>query len=746
MDHPTREARTGAESTSSKGNGPTSALLTVLPAQEYNRKNRRPSEDMTESDGSHYRCPWIDDCITVHSDGNVTCGLDDPHGQRSFGNVKETPIEEIYKNPEFANLQKKLWDGHRCRECGLYRRVDDEADAPAEVRPRLPKALVVETTVKCNLRCPNTACIPNNDAMLKTRDSDSLSLETLRDVTDQLSTSLETIHFYNYGEPFLNKQAEDMMLYLREKCPGALITTSTNAILLANPSRAEKVVLAAPDRIIVSISGVTQEVYGIYHAAGKCEKALAGLKNLCDAKRRFGRTLPAIVVRYLVFHWNDSDEQIDAAIAMAEEYGVDRLVLHLTDEPAGARSARFSPGSPSYFKYLKYIRRDHTGRLDHLYHCELPDEDGLYRPEDMPEFGILRRTASEATLWRNGRNGRVRVSIGTDRPLSREREQSCLLRTPWQTVKVPLTYGKWQPVSIRVPRAFRRSGPVEIQLTADDYWFPAAEWGNADLRCLGVLVRAGGLIEAGSPPRHLKRLRMLATLRRSWRRRISRTVPGRILSSWYAALADLSGRLRPADAGVGGQAPSRVVEDPACDAEERQHAQAMTRMYRTVFGRSPDPEGLRGWVDVLLNGNCVLVQVAQDFVASAEFRAIHGRGPGRPPTSSPPPAGTPSGTSRTRPIAGGGSISPPPPPLTEHGYSKAARAATALGIMDSMTILDATPGADAAHSAIPRPHFRRRSYRGLALLRRERPPLIMADQASSNPATARDVIVHPMAM
>ena len=338
MDLANREAQAGAESTSSgrsKAQGPKPPLLTVLPAQEYNRKNRRPSETVTASDGSHYRCSWLEECVTVHSDGNVTCGLDDPHGQRSFGNVKESSLEEIYRNPEYVNLQEKLWDGHRCVGCTHYHRVDEGSPPPASHR-RLPTGLVVETTVKCNLRCPNTACIPNNDVHSKTRDANWLSLETLKHVTDQVSASLETIHFYNYGEPFLNRQAEDMMLYLREKCPGALMGTSTNAILLADPSRAEKVIRAAPDKIIVTISGITQEVYGIYHAAGKCERALAGLKNLCDAKRRLGRTKPTIIVRYLVFHWNDGDEEIDGAIALAKEYGADHLVLHLTDQPEGA--------------------------------------------------------------------------------------------------------------------------------------------------------------------------------------------------------------------------------------------------------------------------------------------------------------------------------------------------------------------------------------------------------------------------
>ena len=702
MAHSAQDAGTGVapSSKSSKGGSPAPTLPLLATIQEYNRKNRRPSEAMTESDGFHYRCSWIENSITVHSDGNVSCGLDDPHGQRSFGNVKKNSVEEIFGNPEYRRLQDRLWNGHRCIGCGLYRRADDD-EPPPETRPRLPKALVVETTVKCNLRCPNTACIPNNDASLKTRDSESLEMETLKLVTDQLSTSLETIHFYNYGEPFLNRQAEDMMLYLREKCPGALMGTSTNAILLSDPSRAEKVVLAAPDKVIVSISGVTQEVYGRYHAAGKCERALAGLKNICDAKRRLGRTLPAVIVRYLVFHWNDRDEQIDGVIALAKEYGVDRFLLHLTDLPAGARSVRFSPGSPSWFKYQNYIRFDHAGRLDHLYNCELPDEDGLFRPEEMPDLGPVRRTGSEATLRRNGRNGRLRLSIATDRPLSRERTLSCLVRTPWRTVEVPLTFGIWRHVSIRVPRRFRGLGPLEIKVTTDDYWFPAEEYANSDLRCLGVLIRSEALIESqSSRPRRRLVLRTLASLRRFWRRRLSPTLLGRTLSSWDSALDDLSGRPRPDD---GGQAPPRIDEDPARDAEAERHEQSIHRLYRTILGRSPDPEGLRGWMQVLMSGSCMPIQVAQDFVASAEFRDLYG--------ADPTPADFVAAACRN-------ALGHEPDPadcrrwvdfLTEHGNGKSARAATAIGIMNSMASIDGSAGATATLSEVPHLPFRGRS-------------------------------------
>jgi MoaA/NifB/PqqE/SkfB family radical SAM enzyme len=674
MDHLTQE-------------GPTPNLIPLRLHQEYNRKNRKPSETMWESDGFHYRCSWIEEGITVHSDGNVSCGLDDPHAQRSFGNVNESSLEEIFRNPEYTNLQNKLWQGHRCQGCGLYQRVEEDRNPSAEIRPRLPRSLVLETTVKCNLRCPNTACIPNNNSLLKTRDVESLDLATVKSVADQLSTSLETIHFYNYGEPFMNRRAEDMLLYLRKKCPGALIVTSTNGIPLSNPSRAENVVHATPDRVIFTMSGITQEVYGIYHVAGKCELALAGLKNICDAKRRNGQTLPTVILRYLVFHWNDSDEQIDGVIALAKEYGVDRLSLYLTDEPPGARSVRFSPGSPSYFKYKKYISFDHLGRLDHLYHCELPDEDGLFPLEEFPGFGKFRKTGSEATLRRKVRRGRLRLAISTDRPTTLDRKPACSIRTPWHSLEVPLTVGKWERVSIRVPRKFRGPSPLEIKVSTDDFWFPAQESTTSDLRCLGVLIRDETLFEDGFTRLHRLRVSTLAKLRRFWHRRLSPTVPGRILSSWNSALADLADRLWPAGTEFREQTPPRLDENRAASPAAQRTEQSLIRMHRTFFGRTPDPDNLKGWIKALLNGSCSLIQIAQAFVSSAEFQDLFGANP------------TPHDfvTAACRNTFG---HTPNPTDcqpwvnfLTENGNSKAAKAATAIKIADSMAVIENSPRA-----------------------------------------------------
>ena len=183
--------------------------LSDLP--QFNRKFTEPSRLMHPSDGHRYCCPWIEDSITIHSDGNVTCGLDDPYGQRSFGNINSQRIDEIFANPEYTSLQRKLWNGHRCIECTLYQRQTADRLTEVIARPRLPKTIIVEPTVKCNLRCKNAACVPNNDPGIRTRDADFLNVNLFKTVVDQLCRTLKNVYFFNYGDPFVHAQAEDIL-------------------------------------------------------------------------------------------------------------------------------------------------------------------------------------------------------------------------------------------------------------------------------------------------------------------------------------------------------------------------------------------------------------------------------------------------------------------------------------------------------------------------------------------------------
>lgn len=474
---------------------PTTPLIQTLEVRGYNRKSKHPSLSMHPPDGNRYRCPWIEDSVTIHSDGNVSCGLDDPHSQRSFGNVKTEPLQKIFAGEEYHALREKLWAGHRCIECGLYQQVP--ADVPDELPPRaeMPQTMVVEPTVACNIRCPNDVCIPNNDSSIKTRDSAMLSLDAFRSVVDQLQYSLRYVYFFNYGEPFVHPQAGQMLTYLKRQSPQAHVVTSTNGIPLHKPDRAKEVVASGLDFIVFTIGGVRQASYERYHVRGQVAQALAGLTNVLAAKRELGLSTPFVNWRYLLFNWNDSDDEVREALEIAKKHGVNEFSLYLTHIPAGSGSYRFSPGSPNFSKYREYI----ASSLGYPRFVGEQDSCGFYPQEIVGNLGVTQWTGWQARLQARVKRGRLRVSFATVRPAARKSSTWVYVSLPWTHLKVPVGWWRWQTLDLPVPASHSAADAIDMDLLPCEPWFPAEEIGVPDLRCLGVLVKDDNKGDDASP-------------------------------------------------------------------------------------------------------------------------------------------------------------------------------------------------------------------------------------------------------
>jgi len=426
----------------------------------------------------------------VHADGNVTCGLDDPYSRRAFGNVNRQTVAEIWANPEYERMQRRLWEGWRCAECNLSQPVDVD-DAPMPARASRPTTLVAEATIRCNLRCPQIACIPNNHRDVRTRDSDFLALDTFRRTVDEIAEGLSHVFFFNYGDPFVNVDADEMLTHLGRVAPQARTLTSTNGIPLSKMERARTVVASgALDRIIFTIGGVTQESYERYHVGGRLDLALQGMANVVRAKRELAAEKPIVAWRYLTFNWNDSDEEVAAALRMSEEIGVDEFRFHLTHVPLDGVSWRFSKGGPNFLRYRPYIEN----AFGYTRHTTEPDADGFYQREKL-DFGRARWTGWQARRRLRVRAGRATIQISTTRPRADHQDHAFVL-TPWERLKIALEPGRWSTIELTVPDPTSKT--LDVELVTFDHWFPVEECDSDDRRCLGVLVR-----EASETPQRL---------------------------------------------------------------------------------------------------------------------------------------------------------------------------------------------------------------------------------------------------
>jgi hypothetical protein len=180
-----------------------------------------------------------------------------------------------------------------------------------------------------------------------------LDFELFRRVIDEAGPSLGRVDFFNYGEAFLHKRAIEMCEYIKSRFPHVYLYTSTNGLAFTE-AQARRLVHSGIDEVTFSIDGATQEAYAKYRQRGRLDVALANLRAMADEKRRAGRDLPFLNWRYILFTWNDSEEEMTLARVQAAEIGVDRLSWEITDHPENAYSRRFVPGSPD----LEAIRHE----------------------------------------------------------------------------------------------------------------------------------------------------------------------------------------------------------------------------------------------------------------------------------------------------------------------------------------------------------------------------------------------------
>ena len=177
-----------------------------------------------------------------------------------------------------------------------------------------------------------------------------LPYETMLDIVEQLP-DLEFIHYYNYGEPFINKDTIRFLSEVKRNKPTVHVSVSTNGTVLS-PSQISAVAEGAlVNQIIFSIDGATQESYQRYRVGGSFHKAFSKMVELTRACRDAGTwakysaldpSKVAITWQYILFEWNDSDEELEAAREMARE--IDIPMLWVITSGYGA-SQRFLPGS-----------------------------------------------------------------------------------------------------------------------------------------------------------------------------------------------------------------------------------------------------------------------------------------------------------------------------------------------------------------------------------------------------------------
>jgi MoaA/NifB/PqqE/SkfB family radical SAM enzyme len=181
-----------------------------------------------------------------------------------------------------------------------------------------PTILQIEPTSHCNLRCrvcPVTAGMG--------RPAGHMELGLFKRIIDELGAYLLLILFWDWGEPFLNPDAYEMISYACRQ--GTKVISSTNGHVFAAGDHARKVVQSGLDVLVFSVDGITQETYQRYRATGSLATVIEGIRRVVAEKRLQQSDKPLINFRFIVM--KHSEQEVPQLTEFARSLGVDALTI-----------------------------------------------------------------------------------------------------------------------------------------------------------------------------------------------------------------------------------------------------------------------------------------------------------------------------------------------------------------------------------------------------------------------------------
>jgi len=171
-----------------------------------------------------------------------------------------------------------------------------------------PRSIVIETTSRCNLRCP--MCPRSRRA----GPGQDMSWELCRSLIDQIAEAdardlVDLVALHGFGEPLLHPRLLEFIEYAGQRLPnvvrrGALrdsmkgLNLSTNAVLLD-----EQMALGLLDSrltwLALSIDGTTRETYEAMRVGACFEEVVANVERLLQLNRQHQRALPTLAIQII---------------------------------------------------------------------------------------------------------------------------------------------------------------------------------------------------------------------------------------------------------------------------------------------------------------------------------------------------------------------------------------------------------------------------------------------------------------
>ena len=287
--------------------------------------------------------------LYIRSNGEIPCN-DDLGEKIILGRVNaddpDWDINSVLSNASYSKIRDSFGSGifpwlDTCQGCAFYRPHEPLSDMLAQ--RRIVK-LQIEPSLACNLRCP--CC--SNQIQVKTRRNPLLMgldlFETILKSLKRSSYSIDQIEYCGQGEPLLHPNFPQFARLARDYYPD----TRQRLITSGNFDYSRATGGEQIDEIFVSCDGVFQQSYEQYRRRGRVDLAIQFMK---DAPKEIGGRRQILVWKYILFEFNDSEEEIYVAQKLAQEIGVDTMLFVFThsDFRSQRYRAKNAASFPLYF-------------------------------------------------------------------------------------------------------------------------------------------------------------------------------------------------------------------------------------------------------------------------------------------------------------------------------------------------------------------------------------------------------------
>lgn len=278
----------------------------------------------------------------------------------------------------------------------------------------------IDTTNICQLKCP--LCHTGLDNIRRVKGI--MHFDTFRKTIDEIKDYVIWLSLYSWGEPLLNKQIPKFIDYAHKAKIATII--STNLSLPLKPERVEEIIESGLDVMIVSLDGLTQEVYEQYRVRGNLPMVMKNLRLFVEKKKELKSKTPYIEWQFIVMKQNEG--QIPEARRMAKEIGVDQIVFKKVDFPHGMGDDElaqkwFPVHSPEFRRENPQDKpyNENSGRCWRLWRSAVVNWDGGYAPccyltDAAHDFGNVNEKSIKS-IW-NGKHYKTARNLfkNGDRP------------------------------------------------------------------------------------------------------------------------------------------------------------------------------------------------------------------------------------------------------------------------------------------------------------------------------------------